>query len=76
MSKSLVSVIVPVYNGAAFLREAVGSVLEQRYSLIEIIVVDDGSTDATAQVVGRSDYTGGRANPVLLSRKSRTFCGA
>ena len=41
----LISVIVPVYNGATFLREAIDSILAQHYPCVEIIVVDDGSTD-------------------------------
>ena len=50
MSPSRVSCIVPVYNGERFLREAIESILGQTYRPMEIIVVDDGSTDASAEV--------------------------
>jgi glycosyltransferase involved in cell wall biosynthesis len=46
----LVSVIIPAYNAEIFLREAIGSVLGQAYRPIEVNVVDDGSTDGTAQI--------------------------
>ncbi len=49
-AKPFVSVIVPVYNGARFLSEAVESVFCQKYNPLEIIIVDDGSTDDTAKV--------------------------
>lgn len=48
-----VSCVVPVYNGEAFLEEAVASALDQTRSPLEVILVDDGSTDATPEVAAR-----------------------
>lgn len=47
----LISVIMPVYNGAHFVPEAVQSILDQGYPNLEIIIVDDGSEDNIADVV-------------------------
>ncbi|SDB34507.1 glycosyltransferase family 2 protein [Eubacterium oxidoreducens] len=51
MEKIKVSVIIPVYNGEAFLAECMDSVIGQTLQEIEIIVVDDGSTDSTNQIL-------------------------
>ncbi len=48
-----VSVIIPAYNSAKFLPEAIESALNQTYPVFEIIVVDDGSTDNTKEVCDR-----------------------
>jgi glycosyltransferase involved in cell wall biosynthesis len=53
MSTSSVSVIIPTYNRAYVVGEAIESVLRQTVPVDEIIVVDDGSTDDTAQVLRR-----------------------
>lgn len=47
----VVSCLVPVYNGARFLAEAIHSILSQDWRPIEVIVVDDGSTDATPEIL-------------------------
>jgi len=47
----LVSVVIPVYNSEKFLSESIESVLNQTYKNLEIIAVDDGSTDSSPEIL-------------------------
>ena len=58
MTSPRVSVLMPVYNGERYLREAVESILGQTFTDFEFIIVDDGSTDGTKAILG--NYTDSR----------------
>jgi glycosyltransferase involved in cell wall biosynthesis len=66
----LVTVVIPCYNQAHFLREAIESVHSQTYRNFEIIVIDDGSTDNTSEVASRYEQVR------LLRQENRGLAGA
>ena len=53
--RPLVSIVLPVYNGARFVRQSIESCLKQTYHDIELIVVDDGSQDKSVEIVKSFD---------------------
>jgi hypothetical protein len=55
MSEPVVSVVIPVYNGEPYLREAVESVLAQTLSDLELLIINDGSSDATGSLARAFD---------------------
>src|SRR5215208_7052146 len=66
----LVSVVIPCYNQAHFLGEAIESVLAQSYKDFEIVVVDDGSPDDTSEVASRYEEVR------LIRQKNSGLAGA
>lgn len=53
----LVSVVMAVYNGQQYLQEAIDSILQQTYPDLELIIVNDASTDATEEILGQISDT-------------------
>jgi glycosyltransferase involved in cell wall biosynthesis len=70
----LVSVVIPVYNGDAYIAAALESALQQTYPHLDVIVVDDGSTDATCQVV--ESRRGGDARVRLVRQQNAGVAAA
>ena len=70
----LVSVIVPVYNVAPYLREALDSVVNQSYKDLEIIIVEDGSTDGSADIC--EEYADSDARIKLIKQLNKGLSGA
>lgn len=67
--RPLVSVAMSVYNGARFLDQAINSICNQTYRNFEFVIVDDGSTDATAEILARHAAEESRIR--VLSQQNR-----
>lgn len=74
INKPLVSVIIPAYNAEKFIAKTLESVLAQTYTNIEVIVVDDGSSDRTARIVKAIAQTDNRV--VFLQQENSGVAAA
>ena len=71
----IVSIVVPTYNRAIFLKKAIDSVLKQTYSYLELVIVDDYSTDNTEEMVSkyldkRIKYLKNKSNGIIASSRN------
>lgn len=67
-NKELVSIVVPVYNNEKYLRECIDSLINQTYKNIEIILINDGSTDNSLEICER--YSEKFKNILVLNQKN------
>lgn len=74
MSQPLVSVICLCYNQADFVEESISSVLNQTYAAVELIIVDDGSTDNSREIINQFSDT--KNTKILLLDKNVGNCSA
>ena len=69
MEKLLLSIVIPVYNGEKYIKFCLDAVLKQTYSNLEVIVVDDGSTDYSLDIV--KEYAANDNRIKVLSHENR-----
>ena len=65
--KNKISVIIPVYNVKEYLKECIDSVINQSYKNLEIILIDDGSTDGSEKIC--DDYKNNDDRIVVVHKK-------
>ncbi len=78
MNKPLVSILMPLYNGERYVRQAIQSVVEQTYTNWELLVLNDGSTDNSEQIVReftdeRIRYMQNAENKGIVYTRNRLF---
>jgi len=66
----LVSIVIPVHNGEKYIREALESCINQTYSTLEIIVVDDESTDGTLDILREYERKDNRIKAISVSKQN------
>lgn len=67
MKKIIISIIIPVYNAEKFLDNCIGSVVNQTYKNLEIIIINDGSTDNSERIIKKWKYSDGRIKYIKQS---------
>ena len=75
----LISIVVPVYNTEKYLKKCVNSIINQTYKNLEIILVDDGSTDNSAKICDELAIIDDRIKVIHkknggLSRRTYSLC--
>jgi alpha-1,3-rhamnosyltransferase len=70
----LVSVIIPAYNHEMYIEEALQSVINQTYKNIQFIVIDDGSTDRTAEIIEKFIKNNPDKNIQFIRKQNEGVC--
>lgn len=71
MNNPEISVVLPVYNGGKFLNEAIESIISQTYDNFEFIIINDGSTDQSLNII--NDYAAIDSRIRVISRRTKDW---
>ncbi|MBI1329281.1 MAG: glycosyltransferase [Alphaproteobacteria bacterium] len=73
---AFVSIVMPVFNTAPYLRESIDSILAQTHRAFEFIIVDDGSSDGSQDIIADAARMDARIRAIFLTRPSSCISGA
>jgi glycosyltransferase involved in cell wall biosynthesis len=66
-AQSYISVVMPIYNAESFLTKAIESIITQSYTNLELIIIDDGSTDNSSTIIRENASKDSRIHPIFIS---------
>ena len=69
MTAPLITVIMPVYNSVQYVETAIKSVLNQTYSQLELLIIDDGSNDGTREIINQQRQIDDRIHIICLDNQ-------
>lgn len=69
MTAPLITVIMPVYNSVQYIEKAIKSVLNQTYSQLELLIIDDGSNDGTREIINQQQQIDDRIHLICLDNQ-------
>ncbi|MFR4319285.1 MAG: glycosyltransferase family 2 protein [Eubacterium sp.] len=73
MMNELISVVIPVYNAEKYIKRCLNSIMNQTYDNLQIVVVNDGSTDDTKKIL--EEYSNNDNRIVVVIKVCRCFSG-
>lgn len=69
MENKTASIIMPIYNAEKYLEQAIQSIITQTYKQLEIILVDDGSTDKTRDIIAAAEQKDSRIKSIFQAQQ-------
>lgn len=75
MKKNIITVIIPVYNSEKYLEKTIKSILEQTYNNYELILIDNGSTDNSAEICKKYQEKDKRVNFIFKAKRAYQMQG-
>lgn len=73
MDGKLVTIIIPVYNGEKYIEKSINSIISQTYENIEILIINDGSTDKTEEILKKISHIDSRLHIIKINNQGVSY---